>query len=618
MRGYCVLATCLLLLAGCNADYEAMAERRLEYARMNQGDIIIAAIQDSDQSNYIKGAILAVEEINQHNGGLPGRNLKLHIEQGSNDFESAKSTIRRIAANPKVSAVLGHRRSKVAIPASIIYEKSQILFLSPFALSERLTSHGFEYVFRMLPDNNFMTAQMSSIAETLGYKKIAVLYARDDYSREFSFLFEEAAIRRGLKLVFHASFFGTEVNFRPLISDLRNADFDAVFLSAEASTAATMVKQLREMGIDTPILGSDRLNSDEFKTLAGLTGNKTIVPTLYNTQANNTLNQTFVTHYQNKYLELPDADAAQGYDSVMLFAKTATKARSTLPALLASTLRFMPPWIGVTGLHHYNKEGDIQGKKYFFQALNNGEWHLLPAVHRPFFMEQLEQYLNKKKTGDKHKITPYSQAFSAKPYGDDYKKLLLDLAHEILNFKRLGIIYEDTDEGRKIADYDLIMQVAKEKSFSVKNCKIHFSKLDQAAIEKELTACYGRLSLRADTLYLSAYEHINKDLNRKLTSSLDFFKIPAFTIEQGKKIDPGVSLDLKHLQVDLRKPGLANIFKQLLKGISIHELQQRLSSLPDISVNLKSLQEYGIATDKILKLSPDSYINIQPFADKNS
>lgn len=401
MRPHYSLVTCLLFLAGCNADYidyAAAAERRIEYARINQGDIVISAIQDSSQSNYIKGVALAVEEINRRKGGLLGRKLKLNIEPGSIDFESTLPTIRRIVADPAVSVVLSQGSSTVAIPASIIYEKSKTLFMPSFSTAEGLTSHRFEYVFRMLPDNGFMTEQISGVAETLGYGKIAILYARDDYSRELAFLFEESAISRQLELVFRASFFARDIDFRPIISDLRDQQFDAIFISAGARAAATLVRQLREMDIDAPILGADSLNSKEYKSSVGIAGNGTIVPTLYNMRSDDTLNRNFTSRYRDKHQIPPDADAAQGYDSVLLFANSVIRAKSTLPALLRTTLHFTPPWIGVTGIHRYDKKGHIQGKKYFFQTLNNEKWRMLPTIRQPSFLQQPEHHLKSKKT----------------------------------------------------------------------------------------------------------------------------------------------------------------------------------------------------------------------------
>lgn len=366
-----------------------MAKHRVEYAKTSSGDIVIAAIQDFDKSHYIKGIKLAVEEINHDRGGLLGRPLKLLVEQGSKDFKSAKSTIRRIVANPKVSVVMGHNNSRTAIPASFIYEKSKVLFFPPYTTNEELTSHGFSYTFRMLPDNKHMAEQISKTAETLSYKNMASLYARAKPHREFNFLLENAATEKGLKLIYSRSFFSENVDFRPLLSDLKKENVDAIFLSAETSTAVKLIKQVREMGIDTPILGPLNFNSQEFTSSVGMAGNKTIAPTLYNKLANNKLNLKFITSYRKEYNELPDADAAQGYDSVMLFSNKVEKTQSTLPALLTSIVRFSQPWTGVTGTHHFSKKGNMLGKKYFFQVLNNNKWHKLPTIS-PFSLKQIK------------------------------------------------------------------------------------------------------------------------------------------------------------------------------------------------------------------------------------
>jgi branched-chain amino acid transport system substrate-binding protein len=371
----------LLLLAGCNVDYEAMAKQRIEYAKKNQGEIVIAAIQGSDDSHYIKGISLAVEEINQSKNQLLGRPLKLQLEPGYSDFKSAKSTIRRIADNPKISVVLGHIKDEIVLPASVIYEKSQLLFFPPFTTTEALTSHKSLFTFRMLPDNIDMAEQISNLSKTLGFTKVAVLYSSTDRHRELGLLLKKRATNTALSLEYSYSFFEDTDDYRSFLSDLKKKEFDAVLISASAKTAARLVKQMREMGVDRPILGSGDLNSQEFKLSVGLAGNNTIVPTPYNALADNRISQNFIARYRAKYKQLPDADAAQGYDSVMLFANKAARAQSTVPALLASIVRFSPQWTGTTGNYRFNKEGNLEGKGYFFQVLNNEDWQPLSTLH---------------------------------------------------------------------------------------------------------------------------------------------------------------------------------------------------------------------------------------------
>ncbi len=378
-----ILRTALLLiisgclLTACNINYEKLASQRLEYTQKKQGEIVIVALQNSTKSSFVKGVMLAVEEINQQKG-LLGRPLKLLVEQDSSDFVTARPIIRRIVSNPKVSAVMGHRNTRVAIAASAIYEQAQVLYFSPFVTEEELTLHGFKYTFRMLADNKQLAQQISDLGKSLGYKKIAVLYTRADEYRKPALLLKETA-QNDFKLVFEHTLFGTSTDFRPVLADLKQKGADMIFLSAGAKTASRLIKQAREMGINIPLMGSANLASEAYKISAGSAGNKSIVPTPYNIRAKNPVNQIFVTHYRDKYQQLPDADAAQGYDSVMLFAAKVKRAGSTRPALLASIAHFSPSWPGLSGSYHFNKEGNIVGKPFFFQVLKNGNWQMLSS-----------------------------------------------------------------------------------------------------------------------------------------------------------------------------------------------------------------------------------------------
>lgn len=578
-----------LCLSACSPDFDSMAQKRLEYARQNRGDIEIIAVQDLFKSNYLNGVLLAAEEINQRAGKLLGRSLKVNIEQDGDTFEATKPIIRRIAANPKITAVLGHRNSNIAVPASVVYERSQIVFIPPFSSAQELTGHNFQYVFRMTPNASIMAEQIASVAKILDYQKIVVLYSRDDLYRELAFLFEDAAVRSTnnnsrIELVQNSSFFEKEENYRPLISQFSGKIFDAVFIAASPKAGANMVKQLREMGINKPILGSDTFNLEDYNETAGNAANNTIIPAVYRPNPKNPINTAFIHNYQKKYQAEPDYNAAQGYDSVMLFAAAVQQAGSTLPPLLSSTLHYMPAWIGVTGLHAFNDSGDLRGKKYLFNVWQYGQLRPLPAIHVPYLLERFEKSLRKAQTtptttntptktalkadiGDSPETPPasapaqmpeaskeisattdktlketvkptptpsiadkdkpsFAELFSQRLHTDDHKMHLLELAQAILQFRRLGIIYEDTENGRNAASYPIVKSLVDKVGVELVGCDIPFSALSRREIELELIACYGKLSLNAEALFITPYEGINANLSNELNQSMGFFKVP--------------------------------------------------------------------------------------------
>lgn len=106
----CWFLSILLLLTACSPDFSAMAERRLAQARQTQGDIEIVAIKSAYEPEFLEGVLLAAKQINNRPGKLLGRTLKVHIEPEGNSIEENKSILRRIVANPRITAVLGHPR----------------------------------------------------------------------------------------------------------------------------------------------------------------------------------------------------------------------------------------------------------------------------------------------------------------------------------------------------------------------------------------------------------------------------------------------------------------------------------------------------------------------------
>ena len=377
----------LNLLTGCNVNYEAMAKERIMYAKENQGEIGVAAIQPPNNRSYIKGISLAIEQINQSKKRLLGRPIKLYFEPGFSDFKSAKKIIRRIANNPKISLVLGHTTDEVVLPASEIYEKSQLLFFPPFTTTQKLTAHHSVFTFRMLPDELYMTNQMVNLCKKAKFMKIALLNERTEQYRTLGLLLKQKVAEHNLDLVFSHLIFKSTDDYRSLLSDLKEKHFDAVLLATSTKTAIRLIKQMRELGIDKPIIGTNDLNPQNLKASVGTHENRTIIPTSYNIFFNNTINKAFIDHYKAKYNSLPDAFAAQGYDSIMLFANKVERAKSTKPTLLASTIRFSPQWTGTTGVYHFNKKGNLIGRNYSFRLLNNGVWHTLSAPY-------LDLYLN--------------------------------------------------------------------------------------------------------------------------------------------------------------------------------------------------------------------------------
>ena len=610
--GFSAMIASLLFLSGCGADFAQMAEKRLAYARDNQEDIQIVAIRSIIKTNYLKGVLLAADEINNRPNKLLGRHLKVNIEQEGRNFDAGQSTFRRIAANPKITAVIGHRRSSIAIPASVIYEQSNIIFFASFSTMKSLTGHNFEYVFRLAPDAEIMANQTAGVAQALGYKKIVILYQRDALDRELAFLFEDAAIQQKIKLIKRSSFSAQDTNYRPLISQFSNEDFDAVFIASSARPGGFMVQQLREMGVEQPILGSDSFGSSVFTDMVTKGGvDNIIAPSFYEENTKNAINQEFIRAYHRRYNQKPDYRAAQGYDALMLLALGIEKAGSTIPSLLSSTLHYMPAWIGTTGIHKFSPRGEMLGKRYFFRVWKNKQWKNLPAIHIPYLLERFQaNIMAKEDSSQEDQNTPsYPEQFMQAKDEEQHKMRLLELSSQLLKFKRIGIIYENTKRGRELIGYDLLKKFSEKNKLTLLECKIPLSILNASEIRKEFFTCFGKLSLSMDVLFFPVYHGVDKSMLKKLSHSLSSFKIPTISLDH-RNHNVNITLLLgKRLDINLMNMRDMQVYNGLLNNIKLNVFAKQLKNLPEISVNLYQLQSYGFSDNPILQLSPSNYFN---------
>ncbi|MCJ7541020.1 MAG: ABC transporter substrate-binding protein, partial [Desulfobacterales bacterium] len=77
----------------------------------------------------------------------------------------------------------------------------------------------------------------------------------------------------------------------------------------------------------------------------------------------------------------------------------------------------------------------------------------------------------------------------------------LRLFHSIINFEKLGVVYENTIEGRTYASLQDIEQVARERDFKIMYCEAPFSGVDEKKATEAIIKCHTELAKKVDAVY---------------------------------------------------------------------------------------------------------------------
>lgn len=371
------LTILLLFLCACDTASTRYKERAEKGAK-SQAPIIIGIVDTSvPPSFFLEGVKLAVDELNEE-GGLIGRRIELIFYDDERSVKKGQHIARTLAENTDVIAVVGHIYSDVAISASVTYEENGILFISPGASGQDLIMEDSELTFRNIPSDEDIGRETAGFAYRSGYKKMGIVYDSDPPGKRIAEIFNKYADDMGIEIIAEKSYSRWETDFKFLIANLINeGEFDAVFLGGILPSAGNMIRQMRNMGITVPIIGTGHLDSAELWNIAGKAAQDTIVSTAFDPDRPRPLTRNFVKKFKTVFGFEPDTWSAQGYDAIQVLAYAVEESGSAVPLVISSTLSFLKNWHGVTGTYSFRNDGNIMGKSLFFKVIKEGGFEFL-------------------------------------------------------------------------------------------------------------------------------------------------------------------------------------------------------------------------------------------------
>src|SRR6267142_767931 len=210
-------------------------------------------------------AELAVKEINAR-GGIRGRQLALRIMDDSGRPEVAIRIAEQRVDGPAVVAVVGHLTSGTSLAAVRVYGEARrpIAMLSPSASSPDLSGVN-PYFFRVCPSDLSHGAQLARFArQTLGARRVGMIYIDDDYGRGLRLSFAAEFRRLGGEIVEEDPALSTTPSLEPYLSRLRLVGgLDALVLATERGGAELALREMGRLGIHWSALGGDALTGIE-------------------------------------------------------------------------------------------------------------------------------------------------------------------------------------------------------------------------------------------------------------------------------------------------------------------------------------------------------------------
>lgn len=319
---------------------------------------------------FVHGAEKAVADINAA-GGVLGKQLKLEIGDDACDPKQAVSVANDMVSKGAVF-VAGHYCSGSSIPASDVYAEAGIIQITPASTNPEFTERGMTNTFRVCgrDDAQGPTAAAYVVSKFAG-QRIAVVDDKSTYGAGLADEFSKALNEAGVEEVLHESISAGEKDYSPLISKLKQASADVLYFGGYKTEGGLLVRQMREQGLSTILIGGDALVTDEFWSITGDAGEGTLM-TFGPDPRLNAANDKLVAEFRADNYE-PEAYTLYTYAAIQAWAAAAEKAGTTDSAKVEATLK-SDHFDTVLGSVGFDAKGDMDAPGYVFYAWKDGKY----------------------------------------------------------------------------------------------------------------------------------------------------------------------------------------------------------------------------------------------------
>ncbi len=292
----------------------------------------------------VEAAELAVAHVNEQGGILGGGALSLVLADSQCDAKAAVDAATKLVNVDQVPAIAGAVCSGGTIGAAqAVTVPAGVVTVSPSATSPAITDlEDNDLVFRVAPSDAYQGVELAKLVRALGYERVAMTAANDDYNVGLAQVFTAAFTELGGEITGEQLHEPNKPSYRSELAALSagGAEALAVFAYYDGS-GLTILRQSLENGYFAKFIGADGMVNQTVIDQIGaenLAGNA-----VFTTAAADTETGAF-SAFAEAYSAASENDpqgpyVANSYDAAFLLALAVQHAGSTDRAAIAESLR---------------------------------------------------------------------------------------------------------------------------------------------------------------------------------------------------------------------------------------------------------------------------------------
>ncbi len=320
-----------------------------------------------------RGFLMAIEDANAAKT-LGTTTIEAALFDDRGDPKEAVTIANQIISDPSIIGVIGHLNSGCSIPASRVYNKRNVVMITPASTDPKLTLQGFKNVFRVCGTDDVQGSWAGNyIMDSLKLNRIAVIHDKTPYGQGLAEKVQKQFVDRGGTVT---SFNGIDVgekDFKALLTRIKTENPMLVYFGGLYAEAGLISKQMKELGLNVPLLGGDGIFSNEFARIAGPASEGDFATMVGLPPSKLPQAADFLKRYFAKY---PGEDLQPydpyTYDGARLLIDAYAKCNKNRDSLVSTIANIT--YDGVLGRTTFDEHGDSRNKQISIYRVKNGRF----------------------------------------------------------------------------------------------------------------------------------------------------------------------------------------------------------------------------------------------------
>jgi branched-chain amino acid transport system substrate-binding protein len=311
----------------------------------------------ADLGKYaLMGAKIALDRVNK-SGGVLGKQVELVTEDNQSSNPGAVLAFSKLAGQPDIVAFLGPVLSTQthAMAPDILTTGKPVCF---GGTDPTLTKMGNPWLFRFRPNDSYSGRVIASYGvETLGKKNWAIVHSTDAFGTSGFKALSAALDKIGAKVLTDQGYPNQSQDFTPVVLAIKSSGADIIGSYSLENDLAILARQLRQLGVTLPWVGSASIVTRAALKLAG--------PALWGTYgvADYAIDSSpeakeFARLYTAVSKIQPDQNSAWTYDAIGVLCASINKAGSTDPGKIRDAILSTKGYKGAEGEYNFDELGD--------------------------------------------------------------------------------------------------------------------------------------------------------------------------------------------------------------------------------------------------------------------